>query len=259
MRRRRRDPGAARVAAFVAGALLTVTGCRFGVLGQHVRTLDANGYLRGTVSQPAGEAAGPVVVFAVRAGDASSDAVDWVVLSRPGPYFLVVPVGEYRVGAFVDRDHTLTLAEGEPAAWFNSGEPVVARPGETTAGLNLALTSTAPAVPVAVSLLERTSAGIEALPASRIGEVVTLDDPRFSPAAAHTGLWRPVEFLVDVGAGIYFLEPYDPNRTPVLFVHGALGNPGNFRALIASLDQRRFQAWVAYYPSAVRLDVVGAA
>ena len=175
MRRRRRDFGVAGVAAFVAGALLTVSGCRFGVLGQHVRTLDANGYLRGTVSQPAGETSGPVVVFAVRAGGAGGDAVDWVVLSRPGPDFLVVPVGEYRVGAFVDRDHTLTLEEGEPAAWFNGGEPVVARPGETTAGLNLGLTSTAPAVPVAVSLVERTSAGIEELPASRIGELVTLD------------------------------------------------------------------------------------
>jgi len=262
VRRRRSDRGVARnvaAAAFTACVLLTLAGCRFGVLGQHVRTLDANGYLRGTVSQPAGETAGPVVIFAVRASDPSGRASDWVVLSRPGPYFLVVPVGEYRVGAFVDRDHTLTLDEGEPAAWFRGGEPVVARPGDTTAGLNLALTNTAPAAPVAVSLLERTSAGIDELPASRIGEVVTLDDPRFSATAAHTGLWRPVEFLVDVGAGIYFLEPYDPHRTPVLFVHGALGNPNNFRALINSLDRNQFQAWVAYYPTAVRLDIVGGA
>jgi len=45
----------------------------------------------------------------------------------------------------------------------------------------------------------------------------------------------------------------------VLFVHGALGNPNNFRALINSLDRNRFQAWVAYYPTAVRLDIVGGA
>jgi pimeloyl-ACP methyl ester carboxylesterase len=261
VRRGRPDHGVARVAAcaLVAGALLTVAGCRFGVLGQHVRTLDANGYLRGTVSQPAGEAADPVVVFAVRAGETSGDAVDWVVLSRRGPYFLVVPVGDYRVGAFVDHNHSLTLDAGEAAVWVHGGAAVSARPGETTGGLNLALTDQASAVPVAVSLLERASAGINELPSSRLGEVVAIDDPRFSPAAARVGLWRPVEFLVDVGAGIYFLEPYDPNRTPVLFVHGALGNPRNFSALIASLDHSRFQAWVAYYPSAVRLDVVGQA
>jgi len=89
--------------------------------------------------------------------------------------------------------------------------------------------------------------------------VVTLDDPRFSDAAARLGLWQPVKFLVDFGAGIYFLEPYDPARTPVLFVHGALGHPGNFKVLVDRLDRRRYQAWVAYYPSAVGLEVSAAA
>jgi pimeloyl-ACP methyl ester carboxylesterase len=86
-----------------------------------------------------------------------------------------------------------------------------------------------------------------------------MDDPRFSEASARLGLWQPVDFLVDVGAGIYLLEPNDPQRTPVLFVHGALGHPGNFRELVARLDRTRFQAWLAFYPSAVRLEVAGAA
>ena len=261
MRRPRSAADAARRAtgALLALALLAVAGCRFGVLGEHVRTLDASGFLRGAVSQPAGAPDEPLVVFAVRADDASGAAVDWVVLSRPGPYFLVVPVGDYRIGAFVDRDHSLGLEAGEPATWVQGGAPVAARPGHTTAGLNVALTGSAPAPPMAVTLPARTSAGIDALPASRVGELASLDDPRFGDAAANIGLWRPVDFLVDVGAGIYFLEPYDPTRIPVLFVHGALGHPGNFRSLIASLDRRRFQAWVAYYPTAVRLDVVAAA
>ena len=97
------------------------------------------------------------------------------------------------------------------------------------------------------------------MPASRIGEVVTLDDARFSNEAAQIGLWRPAEFLVDIGAGIYFLEPYDPARTPVLFVHGAVGHPANFNVLVTRLDRSRYQAWFAYYPTAVRLEKAGAA
>jgi len=246
-------------AAALAAALLALAGCQFGALGRDLRTLDQNGYLRGTLRVPAGAAADPVVVVALRPGDERGTPADWLVLARPGPYFLVVPVGEYRVGAFVDRNHSLTHDPGEPVAWARGGEPVEVRPGATTAGLDLALRQDAAAPAIAAALPARASAGVDGLPASRIGELVTLEDARFSNAAASIGLWRPVEFLVDIGAGIYFLEPYDPERTPVLFVHGALGHPGNWRTLAAGLDRNRFQAWFAYYPSAVRLEIAAAA
>ena len=54
---------------------------------------------------------------------------------------------------------------------------------------------------------------------------------------ARRGLWQPVEFVRQVGAGVYFLEPYDPDKIPVLFVHGALGHPGDWDAIVAALDR----------------------
>lgn len=248
------------VAALLVAALSSnLAACRFGVLGRQLQTLDRKGFLRGTVSLPDGQPEGPIAVFAVPTGAESGPAADWVVLSRPGPFFLAVPVGAYRVGGFVDGDRSLTRATGEPAGWVDGATPVVVRPGEITDGLGLVLRDTSPAMPIAVTLPERTSAGIDELPASRLGEVVDLDDARFTDSAARIGLWRPVEFLTDIGAGIYFLEPYDPARIPVLFVHGALGHPGNFRNLVARLDRRRYQFWFAYYPSAANLQVLGAA
>jgi pimeloyl-ACP methyl ester carboxylesterase len=59
-----------------------------------------------------------------------------------------------------------------------------------------------------------------------------------------------------VRPGIYFLQPYDPDRIPVLFVHGAIGFPQSFETLIANLDRTRFQPWVAVYPSGSRLASV---
>src|SRR5262249_37451897 len=56
--------------------------------------------------------------------------------------------------------------------------------------------------------------------------------------------------------GLYLLEPYDPKKIPVLFVHGIGGTPQEFRTLIAALDHTRFQPWVFYYQSGSRLDVV---
>jgi len=68
-----------------------------------------------------------------------------------------------------------------------------------------------------------------------------------------------VEFVRQVGAGVYFLEPYDPNKVPVLFVHGALGHPGNWATIVAALDRSRLQPWLAYYPTATRLDTTAMA
>lgn len=77
-----------------------------------------------------------------------------------------------------------------------------------------------------------------------VGQVVSLDDPRFSATNARWGLWVPPEFLPDTGAGLYFLQEYDRDKTPILFVHGSGGNPTDFRFLIEGLDRSRYQPWV---------------
>jgi pimeloyl-ACP methyl ester carboxylesterase len=89
-----------------------------------------------------------------------------------------------------------------------------------------------------------------------VGELAALSDPRFSRANAEDGLWRPYDFLTKTRAGIYFLQPYDPRRIPVLFVHGINGTPIEFEYLIGQLDRTRFQAWVYYYPSGAHIPAV---
>jgi pimeloyl-ACP methyl ester carboxylesterase len=91
---------------------------------------------------------------------------------------------------------------------------------------------------------------------TRNGVVAPLDEDRFSRSAASEGLWNPRRFIARSNAGIYFLEPYDAARTPVLFVHGYDGSPRDFSYLIAKLDKTRFQAWVYNYPSGLRLPTL---
>lgn len=86
------------------------------------------------------------------------------------------------------------------------------------------------------------------------GEIADITDSRFTREIGLDLYWRPYETLTTVGAGIFFIEPYDPDRTPVLFVHGAAGAPSNFETLIGSLDPERHQAWVFLYPSGLRLE-----
>jgi len=61
------------------------------------------------------------------------------------------------------------------------------------------------------------------------------------------------------GSGIQMLEPYDPKRIPVLFVHGIGGTPEDFRAMLDGLDRARFQAWVFRYPTGLSLGTASRA
>ena len=62
--------------------------------------------------------------------------------------------------------------------------------------------------------------------------------------------------MFKVESGFYFLEKYDPDKTPVLFVHGAGATPRDFAYLIAHLDRKKFQPWIMYYPTGLELDQV---
>jgi pimeloyl-ACP methyl ester carboxylesterase len=96
----------------------------------------------------------------------------------------------------------------------------------------------------------------ELLENTRNGVVSSLDEEHFSRRAASDGLWHPRRFMARSQPGIYFLEPFDSARQPVLFVHGYAGSPRDFSYLIARLDTTRFQAWVYSYPSGVRLQTL---
>lgn len=57
-------------------------------------------------------------------------------------------------------------------------------------------------------------------------------------------------------AGLYLLEPYDPDRIPVVMVHGLSSSPLIWRNLINELQidpviRKNYQFWVVYYPSGV--------
>ena len=89
-----------------------------------------------------------------------------------------------------------------------------------------------------------------------LGKVVNLNDKIFNKEYAQLGLWRPLDFLDKVGAGLFMLQKYDSSKEIVLFVHGIEGSPRQFETIISSLDKTRYQAWVLYYPSSIRLEMI---
>jgi pimeloyl-ACP methyl ester carboxylesterase len=89
---------------------------------------------------------------------------------------------------------------------------------------------------------------------ANIGAVVDFDDDRMAQRHASTALWHPRRFYEEVGGGVFFLEEYDSAKIPVLFVHGMGGSPQDWRFLVENLDRSRFQPWLVFYSSAIRLQ-----
>jgi pimeloyl-ACP methyl ester carboxylesterase len=233
---------------------LFLAGCMFGDLRQNLAQIDEYAVLRGTVR--ADHPTDLPIIVVIYSGEKNREQlVDYFVLAGPGPYFFFVPARDYRLAAFEDINRDFAYTPGvEPSALLRGGKEIAAKSGATVEGLDIEIRGAGrERVPFVFSSSATDESGDRSLAEFHLGEVTSLDDPRFSAESARRGLWQPADFLREVGAGVYFLEPYDPQKVPVLFVHGALGHPRNFATLISRLDRNRFQPWLAYYPTAVPL------
>jgi pimeloyl-ACP methyl ester carboxylesterase len=208
----------------------------------------------------------PVVVVLFRqAGDSPSKAnwriVDHFVLEQSGRWAFGVTSGAYAVAAFEDLNKDLIYRPGEPFAVEGSDTPLACANGSRIRGIELAIAPgskqrSGPVLDIARlqarNLHDQIAVSLGQLTVE--GEIARLTDARFDDKTAESALWRPFDFVVSSYAGIYFLEPYDKDKVPVLFVHGINGSPANFSYLIERLDRSRFQPWVYYYPTGVSLE-----
>ena len=240
-------------------------GCVFLDVREQQASLDATCLISGTVTS-AGKQPPPIVVVLFRQAELPATAsdrwkiVDHFVMDQPGRWGFGTVPGRYAVAAFEDRSRDLVYRPGETYGTVAFDQPLVCGSGTRLRDLALAIPEKVRdpfPTPLDIAKLQARSlegqldATMGQLTAT--GEIASLADARFSQENAEDGLWRPFDFLVAGRAGVYFLEPYDPRRIPVLFVHGINGTPASFDYLIENLDRSRFQAWVYYYPSGVHL------
>lgn len=88
-----------------------------------------------------------------------------------------------------------------------------------------------------------------------VSSIAPLNLPGFVESVGHEGLWRPLRFVREGRAGVHMLEPYSPDKVPVVLVHGAGATPRAWLYFIEHLDATRYQAWVYQYPTGVPIDV----
>ena len=213
------------------------------------------------------ETPSPLLVGLVRHnGGALEDTQNWslvdhFVLEAPGRWMFRAGPGTYGVVAFVDVNADGVYQPGEPFLPVDLNELVTCDSRHSSSDMALFITAEGrPRVEGEIDFMKFRARSVSAQlkqslnTATAYGVVTTFDDPRFKEERATDSLWRPFDFIFDIGPGVYFLEPYDAHKIPVLFVHGINGTPTNFRYLVEHLDRTKYQPWLYYYPSGVRLS-----
>lgn len=255
-------------------ATLALSGCVLFQVGEQQAKLSARCEIAGTVkvqlaSSSANNTHAPLIVALYRHVDGTPlersnwQVYDFSVLSRTDEWRFNVAPGDYAVVAVQDLNSNLSYDAGEPAYVPNVQQSMhCAGRGEEIVQ-NVVINGVPEGAETSVDFFsmrigedkQQIGQTFAAAPLTA-GQITTLDDPDFSREMASMGLWKPYDFIQRARMGIYFLQDYDAKKTPVLFVHGLSGTPTDFRKLIGSLDNARFQPWVAYYPSGIPLGLL---
>jgi len=203
----------------------------------------------------------PIEVLLVKINEndaADNTIVNTTVMYEPGPFKFWVLPGRYMVGAFEDKHEDLSFHADDYVGWYGAPDTIVVEPDKDYKNLSIVLRPPEKAHRQFPLLYTLPPFNVSEVLAKefRVGEVVKLSDPRFTAENGNMGFWEPLKFMNTIGGGIFFLQKYEPGKIPILIIHGAGGNPVGFEDIIQSLDRNRFQPWVLFYPSGMRLGIV---
>ena len=231
---------------------LVTTGCILIKLKQEVSQVLASTVLVGCISTDF-PGKGPIVVAAYSMNRGKRKVAHYTILHNFGEYELMVAKGNYYVFAYWDKNSNLIYDAGEPAGQFGDPKMVSAPAGGVVGDINISIPERVQNIDVP-SGFEISSVKSNKLYSRLAGAVIDLDDGLFSEENGSKGYWEPVSFFKELGGNIYFLEEYDPQKIPILFIHGATGTPKEWKYFVDNIDRTRFQPWFFYYPSGARIQ-----
>jgi pimeloyl-ACP methyl ester carboxylesterase len=252
---RRPDLRIASHAALFACLAAVGSSCAIFGLKQQVAQIAAHGLVSVKVEAMAPGAPTYAVAWTTGA-DGKPETIGMQPLGEDGiASFLLLNHRRYGIGAWSDLDKNKVYDGGEPAASVTDVQPV---PLDDTFDsgklLTLKLDKSNGLPPGQSFTVPDTESDMGDAMAVHIGDVVNLDDPRFTAENGDMGMWRPFDFLKKFGIGLYFLQPYDPDKLPVIFVYGISGSPQDWRPMIEALDTTKVQPWFYHYPGGMRVE-----
>ena len=237
--------------AFIAISFV-ISGCAIIKLKQEVNQVEASSILVGRIfTEFSGK--GPIVVAAYTKDREKREIEHYSFLHEQGEFELMVRKGKYFIFAYWDKNGNLIYDAGEPAGQYGDPSMVFAPTGGVVPEINIVIPEKALKIDVPYGF--EISSVKPDRPRSRVAGVkVDLDDDLFSEENGSRGFWEPLSFYKEIGGNVYFLDEYDPDKIPILFIHGAAGTPKDWKYFVDNIDRDRFQPWFFYYPSGARIQ-----
>lgn len=232
------------------GLQVILTGCSLKEIKEQTTLIDNIGVLKGKVVITS-QQEGPVMVLRFMDENGIPVLQHTVIASKNGEYeFNAIP-GKHYIAAYIDINRDGKRQKEEHGNFYGSPTAIDVANKQTVTAETVTISGPLPELPPEIKPIDRSFAAWK-----NIGKVVTLDDPRFNQDNYTMGLWQPLDFLEKAEGGLFFLQEYQKDKVPVLFVHGVLNGPTLWKQVVESLDTEHFQPWVCYYPSGLRLDML---
>jgi len=236
-------------------AAIVIHGCAFSRLQEEIETMQTNVAIGGELKTSSPQQL-PLTVIIYSEIEGKKQISDVQIVNPADKfYFFIMDPGDYYAAAFEDANANFSYDEGEYFGLFGKPDRIhaVAQKPIDNLDIEIARTQGFPSdYPTDISKNPVTEDKMSVA----LGRIASLDDDIFSDENAKLGFWQPVSFIKKVGAGTWFLKPYDPAKIPILFVHGAAGSPRNFQTIAEHIDRSRYQPWFFYYPSGIPLEKV---
>jgi len=234
-----------------------VAGCQFADLAQEIDQMEEFSAISGRIEldTPSGD---PVAVALFSDALQRDELVD-AQLIETREFHFAAPPGNYFIFAFEDTNRDFRYQPNERAGYFGDPTAIALQAGADQADIRIRLRknlSLPDSEGASTTASERDNGAFPKLWVGRknVGAIASLENAQFGEEFGNLGMWEPLRFSLEVGPGLFLLEPYDPNKTPILFVHGIDSTPQAWREIIERLDRRRFQPWVLSYASGLPLE-----
>ena len=192
------------------------------------------------------------VALVERAGEIEVAATK-IIRNRAGGYGALLPEGKYELLVFADLNHDGYFDENEVVGCISGREKFEISPASSFDGFFVP----GPSIRVNLSDPQRLGTAIHISAAEHHEIFNSLDDEFFDPRYGIIGLYDPLKFLAHTRGLLFGLEDFDPEKTTVLFVHGAAGTPRDWKFFAEELDRQRYQPWFFYYPTGMPLAKLG--
>jgi len=195
----------------------------------------------------------PVLVVAVTDTFKKREIVVERILQTPVLYYQAyLPEGDYHLYFFADLNQN-GYFEAHELIGRTAPTPIRVRKTEIRDGL----TFHGPAITLDAN--HPATADLPVKVQVRKNDFVfsSLDDAFFDPRYGEMGMYDPKKFFTHTQRFIFALERLDPDKTPVIFVHGVAGTPRDFKHLVDDLDRKHYQPLFYFYPSGMPLRKLG--